>query len=597
MLGRIVAGLGAQLAAAGLAASLLLVPPAFGADPSKVLRQAFPAPETGFDPARVNDIYSATILEAIHDRLLTYDYLARPAKLVPMAAEAMPEVTDNGRVYTFRIRKGIYFTPDPAFKGATRELVAQDFIYSFMRFVDPKIRSPYGFLVEGKIEGLDALAEQAKKTGRFDYDAKVRGLEAVDRYTLRFRLTKNDYNFPYITSQLPSYAVAREVIEAYGDESIAHPVGTGPYMLKSWSRRAKIVLEANPDYRGFTWDFQPSADAWDQALVASMRGKKMPQIDRVEITIIEEDQSRWLAFNQKELDLLNLPADFRPKVFEADKSLKPEWEEKGVTVYRAIDPDITYTYFNFRDPLTGGFSREKLALRRAMIMAYNLDEEIRVIRKNQAVPVEMPIPAGVVGHDPDYRSINRYNPELANKLLDYFNYKRAKDGYRTLPDGRPLTIKYASGSSAIERQFNELWKKSMDAVGIRMEFQVTTFADRVKAAKACQLMAAGFAWSADYPDGDNFMQLLYGPNSGQSNNGCYESKAFDQFYEKATQIPESPERNRLFLEMTRQMEVDGAWSLHVSRERNQLLWPWVQGYKKHPVLQAEFVYMDVAPRR
>ena len=292
MLGRIVAGLGAQLAAAGLAASLLLVPPAFGADPSKVLRQAFPAPETGFDPARVNDIYSATILEAIHDRLLTYDYLARPAKLVPMAAEAMPEVTDNGRVYTFRIRKGIYFTPDPAFKGATRELVAQDFIYSFMRFVDPKIRSPYGFLVEGKIEGLDALAEQAKKTGRFDYDAKVRGLEAVDRYTLRFRLTKNDYNFPYITSQLPSYAVAREVIEAYGDESIAHPVGTGPYMLKSWSRRAKIVLEANPDYRGFTWDFQPSADAWDQALVASMRGKKMPQIDRVEITIIEEDQSR-----------------------------------------------------------------------------------------------------------------------------------------------------------------------------------------------------------------------------------------------------------------------------------------------------------------
>jgi ABC-type oligopeptide transport system substrate-binding subunit len=136
----------------------------------------------------------------------------------------------------------------------------------------------------------------------------------------------------------------------------------------------------------------------------------------------------------------------------------------------------------------------------------------------------------------------------------------------------------------------------MDAIGIRMEFQVMTFADRVKAAKACQLMASGFAWSADYPDGDNFMQLLYGPNSGQSNNGCYESKSFDAFYVKSTQLPDSPERNHLFLEMTRQMEVDGAWSLHVSRERNQLLWPWVQGYKKHPVLQAEFVYMDIAPR-
>jgi len=146
-------------------------------------------------------------------------------------------------------------------------------------------------------------------------------------------------------------------------------------------------------------------------------------------------------------------------------------------------------------------------------------------------------------------------------------------------------------------EFNELWKKSMDAIGIRIEFQVTKFADRVKAAKACQLMLAGFAWGADYPDGDNFMQLLYGPNSQQSNNGCYESKAFDAYYVKSTQIPDSPERNHLFLEMTRQMEVDGAWSLHVARERNQIIWPWVQGYKKHPVLNAEFVYMDVAPRK
>ena len=137
----------------------------------------------------------------------------------------------------------------------------------------------------------------------------------------------------------------------------------------------------------------------------------------------------------------------------------------------------------------------------------------------------------------------------------------------------------------------------MDAIGIRIEFQITKFADRLKAAKACQLMMSGFAWIADYPDGDNFMQLLYGPNTGQSNNGCYESKAFDAFYVKSTQMPDSPERNRLFLEMTRQMEVDGAWSLHMSRERNQMLWPWVQGYKKHPILLADFVYLDLAPRR
>ncbi len=592
------ARLAGQLIAAGLAAALALSPSAAAAaDPSKVLRLAFPTGETGFDPARVSDLYSNTVNEAIFEPLLTYDYLARPAKLVPGVAEAMPEVADNGRVYTYRIRKGVHFTSDPAFKGARRELVAQDFIYSFMRFMDPRNRSPYAFLIEGKIEGLDELAAKARATGKFDYDAKVPGLVAVDSHTLRFRLTKNDYNFPYITAMMPSYAVAREVIEAYGDDTMAHPVGTGPYALKSWSRGAKIVLEANPGYRGFLWDFAPTADPWDQALVTAMRGKKMPQIGRIEISIIEEEQSRWLAFNQKELDYVNVPATFRSEVFDADKKLKPAWAERDVSVFRAIDPEITYSYINFRDPLVGGFSREKIALRRAIIMGYNLDEEIRVVRKNQAVAVEMPIPPGVVGHDISYRSINRYDPVLANKLLDHFKYARGKNGFRTLPDGKLLTIRYTSSTSALDREFQELWRKSMEAIGIRMEFQVSKFADQVKAAKACQLMMAGFAWGADYPDGDNFMQLLYGPNSQQSNNGCYQSAAFDAFYEKSTQMPDSPERNHLFLEMTRQMEVDGAWSLHVARERNQLLWPWTLGYKKHPILNAEFVYMDVAPRR
>ena len=582
----------------GLAVALCAPPgAAAAADPNKVLRIAFPTAETGFDPVRVSDLYSNTVTESIFERLLTYDYLARPAKLVPMVAEAMPEISDNGRTYVFKLRKGIYFTPDPAFKGVKRELVAEDFVYAFKRFLDPKNRSPWAFMIEGKIEGLDELGEAAKKSGKFDYSAKVPGLTAVDSHTLRFHLKATDYNFLYIAAHVPFGAIAREVVEAYGDDVQAHPVGTGPYLLKQWNRGTRIVLEANPGYRGFVWDFAPVDPAWDDAVVAAMKGKKMPQIGRVEISIIEESQSAWLAFNQKELDYLGLPATFRQQVFGTDNKLKPEWKEQGVLVFRAIDPDISYTFFNFRDPLVGGFSKEKTALRRAVIMGYNLDEEIRVIRKYQAVAAEMPIPVGVVGHDPAYRSINRYDPALANKLLDHFGYAKGKDGYRGLPDGKPLVLRLASGTTAIEREFNELWKKSMDAIGIRMVFDIGKFADHIKAAKACQLMMWSSAWTADYPDGDNFMQLLYGPNTGQSNNGCYESKAFDAFYDKSTRLPNSPERNFLFLEMTRQMEVDGAWGLHVSRERNQLIRPWVLGYKKHPILHGEFVYMDLAPRR
>ena len=594
--GRRDGGAGLLRIAAGIACMVLATACPAAADPNKVLRIAFPTAETGFDPVKSADLYSATVMEAIFDRLLSYDYLARPAKLIPMAAESMPEVADDGRTYTFHLKKGVYFAPDPAFKGVKRELVAQDFIYTFMRFVDPANRSQYAFLLEGKIKGLDALAAAAKKNGKFDYDAKLSDLTALDRYTLRINLTERDYNFPLVAAHTILGAVAREVIEAYASDTNAHPVGTGPYMLKEWKRGAKIVLEANPGFASFVWDWKPNPGSqWDDLVVAAMKGKSMPQIGRVEISIIDEEQSRWLAFNQKELDILEVPPTFVYKAVNQDNQLLPEWVDQKVNIYRAISVDVTYTYFNFNDPVVGGFSKDKIALRRAVIMGFNEEELIRVVRKNQAIHAEMPIPPGAIGHDPKYRSINYYDPDLANKLLDRFGYKKGADGYRTFPDGKPLTLKLATGSSAVEREQSELWRKSMDAIGLRMEFQISKFSDNLKAARACQLMMWGAGWTADYPDGDNFMQLLYGPNSNQSNNGCYKSPAFDAFYLKSTQIPDSPERNRLFLEMSRQMEVDGAWSLQDTRVRNYMFRPWVRGYKKHPILQAPYQNLDIQP--
>ena len=568
---------------------------AAAADPAKVLRTYFPTAETGFDPARTSDVYSATIGEVIFERLLTYDYLARPAKLAPMLAESMPEVTDNGRTYTFHLRKGVMFAADPAFKGAPRELVAQDFVYSLMRFFDPKLRSPYAFMLED-IEGLQEMGAQATKSGRFDYDAKLPGLQAVDRYTLRIHLKQPDFDFPFKIAHTSYGAVAREVVEAYGDEIPAHPVGTGPYLLKEWVRGSKMVLEANPGFRGFTWDFASSGEPWDDAVIAAMKGKSMPQVGRIEVSVIEEPQSVWLAFENGELDAVNLPPDFRERAITADNKLLPSLEKEGILLYQATDPDLTYTTFNFRDPVVGGFGKEKLALRRAIIMAYDEASEIRVARKNLAVSNDMPIPRGVVGYDPRYKTINPYDPALANKLLDRFGYKIGKDGWRTLPDGSPLVLHLATETGSASRQFDEVWQRSLERIKVRVQFDASKFADNLKAAKACKLMMWGQAWSADYPDGDNFMQLLYGPNTGQSNNGCYESKAFDAFYEKARLLPDSPERKHLYLEMTRQMEVDGAWRIGVSRLRNQLIRPWVKGYKSHPILHATWPYIDLEPR-
>jgi ABC-type transport system substrate-binding protein len=585
-----------------LIAALIGIPAAWGQNGGKILRVTFQAAETGFDPVRTHDYYSGTILEAIFDTLLTYDYLARPAKLVPNAAAALPEITDGGKTYTFRIRKGIYFTEDAAFKGRKRELTAQDYAYSIRRFYDPKNRSPYAFLFTGKVLGLDELAARAKKGAPFDYDTPVAGLQTPDAHTLVIRLKEPDRNFSHVLAFSVTGAVARETIEAYGEEAAAHPVGSGAFYLKRYVRSSKIVLAANPGYRGKVWNFEPGYNPRYREIADRMRGKRLPAIDGVEVSIMEETQSRWLAFQRGETDLEYQLWEVAPTFMTDDGRLKPEFVRRGIQLDRTIDPEITYLYFNMQDKIgdapnpVGGFTKEHIALRRAIAMSYNVDDQIRIIRKGQAVRAHYPIPPGVAGHDPKYRSLIPYDPRAANALLDRYGYKKAPDGYRRQPDGSSLVIRYASSQTERDRQFDELFKRGMDAIGVRLEIQKDRFPELLKLEKRCRLMMRHAAWIADWPDGDNFMQLLYGPNIYESNNACYQSPEFDRRYKKSLALPDGPERERLYHEMTRLMETDTAWLLADSRVRNSLQQPYVVGFTKHPVLHAEWLYLDLDPK-
>jgi ABC-type transport system substrate-binding protein len=585
---------GLALAATLLGLAVVHSPVATAADMNKVIRDVFPVAETGFDPAAVDDLYSAALLEAIFDTLYTYDYLTLPAKIVPRTAAALPEVSADGRTYTIRLKKGIFFTPDPVFNGKKRELTVGDYIYQLKRLIDPKIHSPYGYLVEGKIVGLDELAAQARKTGKFDYDTAIAGLEEVDPYTLVIRLKKADYNLPYVLSNQQTSAVAREAIEKYSESdgrAMSNPVGTGPYKLARWIRSSKIFLEANPDYRGFTWDFG-SNDPNDQKLIDTMKGKAMPQVGRIEVSIMEEDQSRLLAFRNGELDIMNLEGALAPTVLDDDR-LKPEFADKGVQLSRIIDPDISYIYWNMDDPVFGGFSRDHIALRRAMALSYDAREEIKVVRNGQAVASTFPIPVGVVGHADSWQTLNPYDPVLANALLDRFGYRKGADGWRTQPNGKPLLLTISSPPDTAGRQQDEMWNKALTGIGVRMEVHKDKFPDLLKAEKTCKLQSRVSSWIADYPDGDNFMQLMYGPHSGESNNGCARIPEYDKLYAQTVAMPPGPERDKLYREMARIAEVYATWRVTISRYRNMLVQPAVQGYKKNPFLPSQWQYLDV----
>ncbi|CAN5818325.1 ABC transporter substrate-binding protein [soil metagenome] len=588
--------LGASLSlAAATTATAATAPAPDHADPEKILRTVFPVAETGFDPVAARDLYSNAINEALFERLYTYDYLASPARVVPETADGMPLISADGKTYTIKLKKGIHFIADDAFNGKKRELSMDDYVYSFKRIMDPRLASTHTWLLEGKVIGLDQLASEAKKSGKFDYNKKVAGFEIVDRYTLRIHLTRPDYNFPMILAYTPMSAVAREVVEKYRDEQgqvMANPVGTGPYKLVEWIRGSKMVLDANPDFRPMTWDFAPSADPDDLKIIAAMKGKKIPQIGRVIVNVMLEDQSRLLAFKKDETDLFQLYGGLAPQVLSGGK-LKPELAKKGVQLSRIIDPELTVYYWNMQDPVFGGLSKEKIALRRAMAMAHNVAEEIRIVDNGDAIALEYPIPPGVIGHDPNYKSSIHYNPAAANALLDKFGYKKGQDGYRTLPDGNALSITYTAPAESRGRLQAEVWKKTYDSIGIRMKADFRPFAEILKAEKNCQLTQRNSPWMADYPDGDNFMQLFYGRNIHQNNNGCVAIPAYDQLYEQSQKLPAGPERDLLYHQMARIMEVNAAQRVGFARYRNMLAQPRVLGYKKHPILHIEWMYLDI----
>src|SRR6266567_6790203 len=368
-------------------AAMLAIPGALlAADMTKTIRTAFIVAETGFDPQATSDLYSDSLQRAIFETLYGFDYLTRPYKRVPRTATAMPEITDGGRTWTIRVKPGIHFADDPVFKGKKRELTAVDYVYSWKRLIDPKVRSPFAWYVQGKIVGAEPVIEAAKKTGRFDYDVPIEGLQTLDRYTLRLKLTEPDYIMLGYMTQSPMAAVAREVVEAYGDANgwvQANPVGTGPYQLKTWRRGQQIVLEANPNYRDEM--FPDSSDPADRELVAKMRGKKLPIVGRIEISIIEESNPRLLAFNSGALDYVNVPSDLSDTVLDAGH-LRPAYAERRVALARITQSSLQYAYFNMDDPVIGGYSKEKVALRRAISMGFDRPQMIRVVYQGQALP-------------------------------------------------------------------------------------------------------------------------------------------------------------------------------------------------------------------
>ncbi|MES2101502.1 MAG: ABC transporter substrate-binding protein [Pseudomonadota bacterium] len=588
--------------ALGLATALAAEPAAAPASPpvaKKVLRYAFEVAETSLDPAKVNDLYSRILTPHIFEGLYHYDHLARPIKVKPLTADGMPQASADFRVWTIRIKPGIFFADDAAFKGKPRELTAQDYVYSFKRFADPANKSPVWSGLEGEgIVGLNALRQRALDTRQpFDYDHEIEGVRALDRYTLRYTLAEPRPRFyEGLASGDLFGAVAREVIEFYGDDAESHPVGTGPFKLVQWRRSSFIAFERNPGYREVIYDAEPAADdAEGQAWLARFKGRRLPMVDRVEISIIEEEQPRWLAFLGNQADLqFEMGFQFIPQAMPNGK-VAPNLAKRGIRGYRYLEPTAYSLFFNMEDAMVGGYTPANIALRRAIGLGIDTHTLIFNAYNGQGTPAQTPLLPHTSAFDPAWRSeFGDYDLARAKALLDLYGYlDKDGDGYREMPDGSPLALRISTQTDQRARKISEVVDRNLRALGIRSQMAPAQWPENLKSARAGKFQMWTVGSQADSPDAVGALARYDSRQIGGQNMARFRLPAFDALYDRVQSIPDGPERAALFVQAQKLALVYMPYKYTLNRISTDMAQPWLIGYR-HPVFWTDWwQYVDI----
>ncbi len=578
--------------AALLLVSALAASPTFAADPAKVLRLATSDIDT-LDPQQWQDSYSNLVGSAIFEAMFHWDYFALPARPVPNTAAAAPVVSADGRTWTIPLRPDIHFTDDPAFAGKSRELIAADYVYSIKRYLDPNLHGGGDPLVSDLIVGMRAVVDAARKPGaQFNYDTPVEGLKALDRYTLQIQIATP--NYPSMTDMMVGYrAIAREVVDAAHGDIQGRPVGTGPYRLAEWQRGSRVVLEANPRYRALAFP-QSDNPAWAD-LVRSMQGKRLPQVGRIEFNVIDEQQTRLLEFERGKLDVVELRGEGAQR-FLVNGELDPAMAARGIRREPYVTISVRSLYINMEDPILGGTSTAAVALRRALALGIDAATLIRVVYAGQGLTSSQILAPGLSGFDAQ-EAPRRFDPALANALLDRTGYsKRDAAGFRLAPSGKPLTLSLLIFPGTVWREVQTLLKKSMDALGVRMDFRTLPTQDLFKevARGHFQIAIHGRLTS---PTGIGFQQLR-GNDPPEINESRFRSDDYDRAFERFLRAPTESERMVAARTMNAIVAAFAPMLPLMVDIENAFIQPWVQGYHRSPFgSYYQYLDIDVAKRK
>jgi oligopeptide transport system substrate-binding protein len=541
--------------------------------PAKIYRHSLDGAPSSLDPVNAATIHANHIVVNIYDTLYRYKYLTRPYQIVPNLAVAMPEVSDDGLIYTIKIKKGVFYADDLAFpNGKGREVIAEDLVYSIKRHFDVTNRSQGSWLWAGKIIGV----KEWKEAGS-NYSQTIEGLKAVDSHTIQIILFAPYPQLIHTFAQGFSALVPHEAVDYYGREFSVHPVGSGPFKMLRYESSNYALMIRNIKYRQEPIDL--AFEGYDPTLhkqygIDKIAGKSPPLVDALKLDFIKESASRWASFNKgNEINFSGVPVEQVDQILSQKKPtliLTPQMDEKYYMSH-TIEAGFVHTDFNMHDPLIGynddpvREKRNKL-LRCAIRSAFNWQERNDVFYSGIAVIYPGIIPPVVPEFDPQLsNSSTLRNVDEAKRLMLEGGWTK-----NNVP-----TLVYGGVASVTTRQFYEQFRGWMKDIGFPEDKVVfdsyASFGDFNKAVKQAKIMVIGMGWGLDYPDAQNTLQLFYGPyGSPGSNNANYNNPEYNRLYEHTSVMQPSTERTKLYRKMNNMIIDDCVSITGLSRDKIML---------------------------
>jgi oligopeptide transport system substrate-binding protein len=541
-----------------------------------VLRLSLDNVVESLDPAKAYSDDSLMLTSQVMEPLFQYHYLKRPYEIQPLLAEAPPQVLEKGKIIKIKIKKNIRYHDHPSFMQQKRTVKAEDFVNQIKRLALKSLKSPGRSIFAGLIEGFEGFDLLIGEDWEKISSTKLLGVEAIDEHTLLLRLTRPEPNIIYYLALNFVVPIPWEVLSYEKNDLSKIIVGTGPYQYRGFNG-SYFRLERFRDYRE---DYYPSSGdryANVQKLLDSSK-ERIPFIDEVKFFVTTDEEQRWQKFMNGELDLLNVPKTFLPKLYDEKGELTPDLRSRGVELKHFPILANRWLGFNMRDPLIGKNDYLRLAI------AYAIDYEryLQVISQNTNLRANSILVPGISGYMPakDFRF--KYDPALAREYLKL-------SGLKVAP-----TITYSTrGNQEIHLVEANLIKEMLGVIGVKVDIEVLTFSEFLTKGRAGELMFFTDNWFFDYPDGENILQLLVSTNFPGINKSAYSNPRIDELYRDLKTTTNFDLRDKIIHQMEQIVFDDLPWIPLMYESSFVLQNPEIKNYRKSSIIRNYVKYLKI----